>query len=109
LTPLVTLSVSAAITSSFAHNIRERHEWLGVVLSIINLNVSFDVHQLSVTMLTTYQDPEIAQVAPKIMDVLFQRMQGAYMQIAEVNVNDASLREISALSKRINEIKVLAG
>jgi WD40 repeat protein len=88
LSPLVSLSVSAALTSSFEQHVDERLSWLSTVLSTINLD-----------------DPEIREVAPKIMDVLQQRMQGAYMSIAENNVQDPALRVVSVLSRQINEIK----
>ncbi|KAI5247349.1 hypothetical protein E4T43_02105 [Aureobasidium subglaciale] len=88
LSPLVSLSVSAALTSSFEQNVDERLSWLSTVLSTINLN-----------------DPEIREVAPKIMDVLQQRMQGAYMSIAENNAQDPALRIVSGLSRQINDIK----
>ncbi|KAH0292755.1 hypothetical protein M436DRAFT_38439 [Aureobasidium namibiae CBS 147.97] len=88
LSPLVSLSVSAALTSSFEQHVDERLSWLSTVLSTINL-----------------ADPEIREVAPKIMDVLQQRMQGAYMSIAESNVQDPALRVVSTLSRQINEIK----
>ena len=87
LSPLVSLSVSAALTSSFEQNVDERLQWLSAVLSTINLN-----------------DAEIREVAPKIMDVLQQRMQGAYMSIAENNVQDPALRIVSGLSRQINDI-----
>lgn len=90
LSPLVSLSVSAALTSSFDNNVHERLDWLAGVLSTINL-----------------QDLDIREVAPKIMDVLQQRMQGAYMQLAEKNGQDPALRKISTLSHQINEIKNL--
>lgn len=41
------------------------------------------------------------------MDVLQQRMQGVYMQIAEGNVQDPALRKVSALARQISEIKSL--
>lgn len=88
----MTLSVSAAITTSFDKNVKERLDWLSIVLSNINL-----------------QDPEIAAVAPKIMDVLLQRMQGAYMQIAESDPSDPALRRVSMLSRQISEIKNVTG
>jgi hypothetical protein len=88
LSPLVSLSVSAALTSSFERNVDERLSWLNTVLSTINLN-----------------DPEIREVAPKIMDVLQQRMQGAYMSIAENDVQNPALRLVSGLSRQINDIK----
>jgi len=92
LSPLVSLSVSAALTSSFDQHVGERLDWLANVLSTINL-----------------QDPEIREVAPKIMDVLQQRMQGAYMQIAEANRGDPALRKISSLAQQILDIKNMAG
>ncbi|KAH0418939.1 hypothetical protein KCU90_g11073, partial [Aureobasidium melanogenum] len=91
LSPLVSLSVSAALTSSFEQHVDERLSWLSTVLSTINLN-----------------DPEIREVAPKIMDVLQQRMQGAYMSIAENNAQDPALRIVSGLSRQINDIKKFA-
>ncbi|KAI4725920.1 hypothetical protein E4T49_06352 [Aureobasidium sp. EXF-10728] len=91
LSPLVSLSVSAALTSSFEQHIDERLSWLSTVLSTINLN-----------------DAEIREVAPKIMDVLQQRMQGAYMSIAENNQQDPVLRIVSGLSRQINDIKKFA-
>ena len=53
------------------------------------------------------QDPEIAQVAPKIMDVLLSRLQGTFMHVSEVRPGDPVLRKLSTLSRQINEIKLL--
>ena len=90
-TPLVALSVSAAITASFEKYIERRLEWLGTVLTNIDLN-----------------DPDIRDVAGKIMDVLSQRLQGAYMNLAEANPNAPVLRTIANLHKQVNEVKRLA-
>jgi hypothetical protein len=90
LSPLVSLSVSAALTASFDQNVPERLDWLATVLSTIDL-----------------RDAEIREVAPKIMDVLQQRMQGAYMMLAETNPQDPALRKVSGLARQINEIKQL--
>jgi len=52
------------------------------------------------------QDPDIRDVAPKIMDVLYQRLQGAYMQLAEsVPRDDNALRKMVALTRQIAEVK----
>ena len=91
LSPLVSLSVSAALTSSFENNIHERLDWLATVLQTINLG-----------------NDEIREIAPKIMDVLQQRMQGAYMQLAETKGHDPALQKIATLSRQINEIKKAA-
>ncbi|KAK4550819.1 hypothetical protein LTR36_000399 [Oleoguttula mirabilis] len=91
-TPLVALSVSAAITASFQSNVDARLDWLSAVLSQINMN-----------------DPDIMDVAPKIMDVLSQRLQGAYMHISEANPSDANLRKISALNRQVSEVRRMTG
>ena len=90
-TPLVALTVSAALTSSFDTNTSERLAWLGRVLAQIDM-----------------RDNDIRDVAPKIMDVLSQRLQGAYMEISEARPNDPSLRTISALNRQVNEIRRMA-
>ncbi|KAL1636920.1 hypothetical protein SLS56_001017 [Neofusicoccum ribis] len=91
LTPLVALSVSAAVSSSLDSNIPERLMWLDAVFGTIEP-----------------RDPDIREVAPKIMDVLSSRLQAAYMQIAESNPGDPVLRKISMLSRRARELKDLS-
>lgn len=86
---LVALSVSAAITSSFETNVEMRLEWLGTIVS----NIDTD-------------DPDIRDVAPKIMDVLYQRLQGAYMQLAESEPrDDNALRKMVALTRQIADVR----
>ncbi|PSK51627.1 hypothetical protein B9Z65_2894 [Elsinoe australis] len=92
LSPLVKLSVSAAVSTSFEQNVDQRLDWLGIILSSTDL-----------------QDPEIASVAPKIMNVLLSRIQGAYMTFAESNPSDPVLRRISHLSKQITDIGRMLG
>lgn len=48
-------------------------------------------------------------VAPKIMDVLSHRLQGAYMQIAEADPGNPALKKLSALARNVNEIKRVTG
>ena len=85
--------MSAAVTSSFANNINQRLEWLGTVLSNIDT-----------------EDQDIRDVAPRIMDVLSQRLQGAYMQISEETPAEAErLRTVSALYKKVGEVRKMAG
>lgn len=43
------------------------------------------------------------------MSILQQRMQAAYMAIAEVNPSDPILRLVSQLSRQIGEIRDLTG
>ncbi|KAL0259170.1 hypothetical protein SLS55_006675 [Diplodia seriata] len=88
LTPLVALSVSAAVSSSLETNTAERLMWLDSVFASIDPT-----------------DTDIKEVAPKIMDVLSSRLQAAYMQIAEKSPGDPVLRRISMLSRRAQELK----
>lgn len=83
------LTVSAAVTSSFDSYVNERLEWLGRIIASIDVS-----------------DADIMDVAPKIMDVLAQRMQGVYMQISESNPGDSpTLRTIAALNRQVKEIR----
>jgi hypothetical protein len=87
----VALTVSAAITSSFDTFVTERLDWLSRVLQQIDV-----------------RNEEILDVAPKIMDVLSQRLQGAYMAISEERPSDPALKTIIALNKQVNEIRRVA-
>lgn len=85
------LTVSAAVTSSFDTYVEQRLEWLGRIIAHIDV-----------------RDADIMDVAPKIMDVLAQRMQGVYMQISESNPGDTTtLRTIAALNRQVKEIRRL--
>ncbi|SMY21618.1 unnamed protein product [Zymoseptoria tritici ST99CH_1A5] len=86
--PLVALTVSAAVTSSFDTYVEQRLEWLDLVLKHIDV-----------------RDNDIRDVAPKIMDVIAQRLQGVYMQISETTPNDPTLRTVMSLNKNVQEIR----
>lgn len=88
--PLVSLSASAAVTSTLSTNVEARLEWLSEILGQMNL-----------------KDTELREVTSQIMDVIGQRLQGAYMEISEANPSDPSLRKISALNRQVAEIKRL--
>ncbi|KAI9813972.1 MAG: hypothetical protein M1827_003436 [Pycnora praestabilis] len=90
LSPLVALSVSAAVTSSLEGYIMERLNWLEAVFATINP-----------------RDPDIIEVAPRIMDVLSQRLEGLYMRIAEIDPHDPVLRKIPPLTRQAKELKSL--
>lgn len=90
--PLVALTVSAAVTSSFDTYVEQRLEWLGRIVAHIDI-----------------RNADIMDVAPKIMDVLAQRLQGVYMQISETSPSDAgTLRTIAALNRQVKEIRRVA-
>ncbi|MCJ1377162.1 hypothetical protein MMC17_000254 [Xylographa soralifera] len=84
---LVTLSVGAAVTSALDNNLSERLDWLEVVLSILNP-----------------QDPDVREVAPRIMNVLSQRLESQYMRLAEMDHRDPVLQKIPPLARRAREV-----
>ncbi|RAH78468.1 hypothetical protein BO86DRAFT_179744 [Aspergillus japonicus CBS 114.51] len=83
LSPIVALSVGVAVTSSLQTNPMERLTWLEVVLQTVNP-----------------MDPDIREVAPKIMDILIQRLEALYMSVAETSPHDPIIRKIAPLSRR---------
>lgn len=57
--------------------------------------------------LTPWQDPEIRDVIPSILDVLSQRLEGQYMRIAEIDPRDPVLRKIPPLTRQARELRAL--
>jgi len=53
------------------------------------------------------QDRGIREVAPRILDVLAQRMSDAYMQLAEENPTNPLLSKIHVLVRHAKELKVM--
>ncbi|KAA6410073.1 MAG: hypothetical protein FRX48_06687 [Lasallia pustulata] len=91
LSPLVALSVGAAVTATLETNIMERLTWLENVFATIDP-----------------KDPEIRDVVPSILDVLSQRLEGQYMRIAEIDPRDPVLRKIPPLTRRARELRALS-
>ncbi|BCR83905.1 uncharacterized protein ACHE_11307S [Aspergillus chevalieri] len=89
LSPIVALSVGVAVTSSLETNVMERLSWLDVVLHTVDL-----------------RDADIREVAPKIMDILTQRLESLYMNVAQTNPHDPVIRRIAPLSRRARELRV---
>lgn len=71
---------------------QQRLDWLDTILHTMDL-----------------KDDDIREVAPKIMDVLSQRLQGAYMSLSEADPGDPALKRISGLNRQVMEIKRLTG
>ena len=88
MSPLIALSVSATITATFETHLEQRLEWLAVVLDNVDLS-----------------DADIKDVAPRIMDVLSQRLQGAYMAVSEANPGSPNLKQISKLNRQVQEVR----
>ncbi|OJZ83493.1 hypothetical protein ASPFODRAFT_50227 [Aspergillus luchuensis CBS 106.47] len=83
LSPIVSLSVGVAVTSSLQTNIMQRLTWLEVVLQTVNP-----------------MDPDIRELVPRIMDILSQRLEALYMSVAETSPHDPIIRKIAPLSRR---------
>ncbi|GES60404.1 topoisomerase II-associated protein PAT1 [Aspergillus terreus] len=88
LSPIVTLSVGVAVTSSLKTNAAQRLMWLDVVLQTINL-----------------QDKDIREVAPRIMEILLQRLNELYMDVVRVDPHDPLTRKIAMLSRRVRDLR----
>ena len=93
LAPLISLSIAALVTDGFetASHLMERLNWLETVLKGIDP-----------------RDPDIAQVAPQILEVLVQRLEHGYMGIAERGGDQAALRRIPGLARMARGVKGLA-
>jgi len=89
--PLVTLSVAAAVTASLKTNVAERLDWLDVILSTIDA-----------------RDPEVREVAPKIMEVLCQRLESRFMELSEFDSTNKVLRKFPPLNRKAREISALS-
>ncbi|KAE8378688.1 hypothetical protein BDV26DRAFT_184121 [Aspergillus bertholletiae] len=88
LSPIVALSVGVAVTSSLQSNVAERLKWLEVVLQTVNP-----------------MDADIREVAPRIMDILLQRLDILYMSVAKNAPHDPVIRKIPFLSRRARELR----
>ena len=50
------------------------------------------------------QDPEIQEVAPKIMDVICQRLESRYMEMSEFDNTNPVLRRFPVLKRKARDI-----
>ncbi|KAL8700473.1 MAG: hypothetical protein Q9201_005434 [Fulgogasparrea decipioides] len=78
LSPLLNLSVSAAVTSSLETSLGERLTWLEL-------------------------DPELYDVGSRIMEVLRERLESGFMQISMANPGEPGLRRIPPLAHQARE------
>ncbi|KAL6720206.1 hypothetical protein ACLMJK_002127 [Lecanora helva] len=89
ISPLAILSVGVAVTNSLESNTMERLIWLETVFRLIDT-----------------RDPEIREVAGRILEVLSQRLEGEYMNIAENKPQSPALRKIPGLARLARELRV---
>ncbi|CAG7937496.1 unnamed protein product [Penicillium olsonii] len=84
---IVMLSVAVAVTSTLATNIGQRLHWLDVVLQSVDA-----------------RDTDLREVAPRILDIMSQRLNNLYMGVVERNPHDPILRHIAPLARRAREL-----
>ncbi|KAJ5959113.1 uncharacterized protein N7479_006263 [Penicillium vulpinum] len=87
LSAIVMLSVAVAVTTTMQTNIGQRLHWLEVVLQNVNP-----------------RDTDLREVAPRILDIMTQRLNTLYMSVVERNPHDPILRLISPLARRAREL-----
>ncbi|KAI9894859.1 MAG: hypothetical protein M1814_000079 [Vezdaea aestivalis] len=88
-TPLVTLSVAAAISGDFGKLWKPRIEWLSVILPNF----------------TPAGEPALNDVAPGVLDRIITRLETLFMDASETNPGDPALRKIPALTKIARELR----
>ncbi|KAL8992120.1 MAG: hypothetical protein Q9169_007357 [Polycauliona sp. 2 TL-2023] len=86
LSPLLNLSVSAAVTSTLETALNERLSWLESVFASVNPS-----------------DPELHDVGARIMEVLRERLESGFMQISLANPGEPALRRIPPLAHQARE------
>jgi hypothetical protein len=87
LSAIVMLSVAVAVTTTMQTNIGQRLHWLEVVLQNVNP-----------------RDTDLREVAPRILDIMSQRLNTLYMSVVERNPHDPILRLISPLARRARDL-----
>ncbi|CAG8341169.1 unnamed protein product [Penicillium nalgiovense] len=87
LSAIVMLSVAVAVTTTMQTNIGQRLHWLEVVLQNVNP-----------------RDTDLHEVAPRILDIMSQRLNTLYMSVVERNPHDPILRLISPLARRARDL-----
>ncbi|EAW08027.1 uncharacterized protein ACLA_027490 [Aspergillus clavatus NRRL 1] len=88
LSPIVALSVGVAVTSSLQTNIEERLTWLEVVLQTVDM-----------------RDADIREVAPRIIDILNQRLDSFYMSVAPTTPHEPYMRKLGPIARRLRELR----
>ncbi|KAJ5710524.1 hypothetical protein N7488_004680 [Penicillium malachiteum] len=85
---VMVLSVASVVTASFSKNVEQRLHWLQVALNYVNP-----------------RDEEVADVAGGVMVALAERLNNLYMKIGAENPQDALLRRIPHLARRVRELQ----
>jgi hypothetical protein len=103
LSGMLMLSVGVAVSSSLQTSVAQRLNWINVIFNNMNLAVcSYFLSQGTLTshLRNTFQDPEMRDVTPRIMNLLSERLNGLYMEVVNRNPQDPLLRMIIPLTRR---------
>jgi hypothetical protein len=103
LSGMLMLSVGVAVSSSLQTSVAQRLNWINVIFNNMNLAVcSYFLSQGTLTshLRNTFQDPEMRDVTPRIMQILSERLNGLYMEVVNRNPQDPLLRMIIPLTRR---------
>ncbi|KAL8640971.1 MAG: hypothetical protein Q9228_002175 [Teloschistes exilis] len=102
LSPLLNLSVSAAVTSNMETSLAERLTWLESVFATINPGVGASFVDGSPDV-DLSQDPDLRDVGARIMEVLRERLESGFMYITMNKPNEPNLRRIPPLAHQTRE------
>ncbi|KAL9585821.1 MAG: hypothetical protein Q9212_001299 [Teloschistes hypoglaucus] len=102
LSPLLNLSVSAAVTSNMDTSLAERLTWLESVFATINPGVGANFLD-GKSFVDRSQDPDLRGVGSRIMEVLRERLESGFMYITMNKPNEPSLRRIPPLAHQTRE------
>ncbi|KAI9657098.1 MAG: hypothetical protein M1821_003264 [Bathelium mastoideum] len=97
--PLIPLSCAAAVSQTFSNHVMERLNWLDAALDAIEY-----IREQA----NGRHDDDLREVSPNIMDVLAQRLQKLYVQVANEGIvanADEAHRRIAMLAHRVKQFK----
>ena len=103
LSPLVNLSTAAAVTASLESHLPERLTWLANVFGCLDIRVRLH-HLVYASLANSFQDPDLREVFPKVVSVLNNRLQNAYMELAHSEPGNPNLRTLYALYKESSQL-----
>ncbi|KAI9831090.1 MAG: hypothetical protein M1826_003988 [Phylliscum demangeonii] len=87
LSSLIVLSVAATIPATFESHVEARLEWLDSCLAALHPG-----------------DPDIRDLVPRIMDMVVERLEGLYVDLARRSLHDPILARIPPLTSRAREL-----
>lgn len=103
--PLIVLSVSAAVTENLSTETEERLEWLGHCIDIMSPTVRPFLSALNSSFNSNSQHTIIQETAPHILDVIGSRLTIAYSTWRPTDPQDAIRSRIMQIGRVARELK----